>query len=186
MVTELFCRVFRTNIWNNYMLHKILVATPSSESSHYIFDQALLLARTMGARLGLLHVTDPDETTEDPPAYLDSLEPYLSDDDSDSRCYVGHFETFEPDLFGVFVSQATAEGVSTECIHCFGDPEREISDFAEAWNADLIVMGRRGRAGMTEFFLGSVSNYTLHHAPCSVYIVHAPSTAKLETALETV
>ncbi len=168
------------------MIRKILVAAPSSESSHYIFAQALLLAKTMGAHLGLLHVTDPDETTEDPPAYLDNLEPYLRDDNSDSRCYLGHFETFEPDLFGAFVNQAAAEGVSTDCIHCFGDPEREISDFAEAWNADLIVMGRRGRTGMAEFFLGSVSNYTLHHAPCSIYVVHTPSATKLETALEAV
>lgn len=166
------------------MIHKILVATTGSESSYYIFDQALLLAKAMGAHLGLLHVTDPDETNEDPPAYLESLKPYLSGDESEPRCYVGHFETLEPDLFGTLIGKATAEGVSTDCIHCFGDPERAISDFAEAWNADLIVVGRRGRSGMAEFFLGSVSNYTLHHAPCSVYVVHTPSPANLETSSE--
>jgi nucleotide-binding universal stress UspA family protein len=167
------------------MLHKILVATTSSESNHYVFDQALMLAKAMGAHLGLLHVTDPDETTEAPPSYLDSLKPDLgSEDESDPLCYVGHFETFEPDLFGALVDKATAEGVSTDCVHCFGDPERAISDFAEAWNADLIVVGRRGRSGMAEFFLGSVSNYTLHHAPCSVYVVHTPSTVNLKTSLD--
>ena len=164
------------------MLHKILVATVSSESSHYVFDHALMLAKVMGARLGLLHVTDPDETNEDPPSYLASLKPYLSGDESEPCCYVGQFATFEPELFGALVSKATAEGVSTDCIHCFGDPERAINDFAEAWNADLIVMGRRGRSGMAEFFLSSVSNYTLHHAPCSVYIAHTPSTADLITS----
>lgn len=164
------------------MLHKILVATTGSESNHYVFDQALMFAKAMGAHLGILHVTDPDETTEDPPAYLESLKPYLSGDDADPLCYVGHFETFEPDLFGMLVDKAAAEGVSTDCIHCFGDPERAISDFAEVWNADLIVTGRRGRSGVAEFFLGSVSNYTLHHAPCSVYVVHVPSAAKLENS----
>jgi len=166
------------------MIHKILVATTSSESSHYVFDHALMLAKATGAHLGLLHVTDPDETNEDPPSYLKSLEPYLIGDESDPCCYVGHFETFEPDLFGALVGKATAEGVSTDCIHCFGDPESAISDFAETWNADLIVMGRRGRRGVTEFFLGSVSNYTLHHAPCSVYIVHTPPTANPGTSPE--
>ncbi len=166
------------------MLHKILVATTDSKSSHYVFEQALMLAQATGAHLGILHVTDPDETNEDPPSYLESLKPYLSGDDSDRRCYVGHFETFEPDLFGTLVDKAAAEGVSTDCIHCFGDPERAISDFAEVWNADLIVTGRRGRSGAAEFFLGSVSNYTLHHAPCSVYVVHNPSTAKLEKSSE--
>jgi len=165
------------------MFHKILVATTSSESSHHVFEQALMLAKVTGAHLGLLHVTDPDETTEDPPSYLASLKPYLSGDKSDPCCYVGHFETFEPELFGTLVDKSTTEGVTTDCIHCFGDPERTISDFAEAWNADLIVVGRRGRAGIAEFFLGSVSNYTLHHALCSVHIVHTPTATNLEAAL---
>ncbi len=34
--------------------------------------------------------------------------------------------------------------------------------------ADLIVVGRRGRSGLSELILGSASNYVLHHAPCSV------------------
>lgn len=164
------------------MLHKILVATTSSESSHHVFDHALMLAKATGAHLGLLHVTDSDEITEDLPSYLDGLEPYLGGDGSDPFCYVGNFESPETNLFGLLVSKATAKGVSTDCIHCFGDPERAISDFAEVWNADLVVVGRRGRSGLTEFFLGSVSNYTLHHAPCSVYVVHTPSTANLETS----
>lgn len=166
------------------MLHKILVATTTSESSHHVFDHALMLAKATGAHLGLLHITDPDQTTEDLPLNLDSLEPYLSGDELDPFCYVGHFETLEPNLFGAMVGKATSEGVSTACIHCFGDPERAISDLAEAWNADLVVVGRRGRSGIAEVFLGSVSNYTLHHAPCSVYVVHTPSNDNLETSLE--
>ena len=95
---------------------------------------------------------------------------------------MGQFETFDPALFGAMVAQAKADGVDTDCTHCFGDPEPMISDLAEAWHADLIVMGRRGRAGLTEFFLGSVSSYTVHHAPCSVHIVHQP-TAKPQSNL---
>ncbi len=40
--------------------------------------------------------------------------------------------------------------------------------------ADVIVMGRRGHSGLSELILGSVSNYVLHHAPCSVLIVQYP------------
>ena len=36
--------------------------------------------------------------------------------------------------------------------------------------ADLIVMGSRGRTGLTRAFLGSVARNVLVHAPCSVLI----------------
>lgn len=164
------------------MLHKILVAIDYSESSYYVFDNALMLAKATGAHLGIMRVIDPDETDEDRPAYLDTVDPYLSGDESDPWCYVGHFEQFEPDLFEGFVTKAMNEGVSTDCVYCFGDPEQTICDFALAWNVDLIVLGRRGRSGIAEFFLGSVSNYALHHAPCSVYVVHNPFPANPKQA----
>jgi nucleotide-binding universal stress UspA family protein len=42
---------------------------------------------------------------------------------------------------------------------------------AKSWQADLIVLGRRGLKGISEIFLGSVSNYIVHQALCSVLIV---------------
>lgn len=166
------------------MLHKILVAIPRSESDTDIFTNALMLAKLTGAHLGLLHITDPDETTEARPSYLENLEPYLGGGESDISCYMGHFEFLESDLFGKLVAKATAEGVDTECIHCFGDPAIAIRDFILAWNADLIVLGRRSHSGLAEFFFGSVSNYILHHAPCSVYVVHNLPAVKPENSSE--
>ena len=54
-----------------------------------------------------------------------------------------------------------------------GDPGREICAAAKQWDADLIVIGRRDRSSLEEFLLGSVSNYVMHHAPCSVLIVNS-------------
>jgi nucleotide-binding universal stress UspA family protein len=159
------------------MFDKILVAIANPGSNAYIFEQALGLAKATGAELGIMHVTDPDETTDEMPAYLSALEPYLSgEDESEPYCYIGNFESFEPHLFGAFISKVIAEGVKVNCIRCFGDPEQAINDFTVAWQPNLIVLGRRQRSGIAEFFLGSVSNYTLHHAQCSVYVVHEPTT----------
>lgn len=52
-----------------------------------------------------------------------------------------------------------------------GSPERSICEIAQTWEADLIIVGSRGLTGIKEMFLGSVSNYVTHHAPCSVLIV---------------
>lgn len=55
---------------------------------------------------------------------------------------------------------------------CVGDCADEILDVAKAENALMIVMGRRGLGRVREAFLGSVSQKVLHHAPCTVVIVH--------------
>jgi nucleotide-binding universal stress UspA family protein len=52
-----------------------------------------------------------------------------------------------------------------------GSPKRVILDEAEAWGADLIVVGSHGRRGLDRFLLGSVSQAVALHAPCSVEIV---------------
>jgi len=52
-----------------------------------------------------------------------------------------------------------------------GDPAKEIIALATERNADLIVTGSRGLTKTDAHLVGSVSEYLLQHAPCSVLIV---------------
>lgn len=70
-----------------------------------------------------------------------------------------------------------------------GDAAEEIVAAAERWDADLIVMGSRGRSGVTRVVLGSAARDVLQHAHCSVLIARhgaeLPSEARAATAAVT-
>ena len=52
-----------------------------------------------------------------------------------------------------------------------GQPAALIVDIAKEWDADLIIVGSHGRGFWGRLALGSVSDYVVHHAPCSVMVV---------------
>lgn len=56
-----------------------------------------------------------------------------------------------------------------------GTPKQTILDEAEAFKADLIVLGSHGRGRVERFLLGSVSLTVVTHAKCSVEIVRRAS-----------
>ena len=51
-----------------------------------------------------------------------------------------------------------------------GDPRQVLVDTARTENADLLVVGSRGRTGIARLLLGSVASHVAGHAPCSVFI----------------
>jgi len=64
---------------------------------------------------------------------------------------------------------STGPQVSTEVLT--GSPKRIIVEEAEAWGADLIVVGSHGYKSWERMLLGSVSQAVAAHAECSVEIV---------------
>jgi nucleotide-binding universal stress UspA family protein len=69
--------------------------------------------------------------------------------------------------------------VTTEVLS--GSPKRAILEEAEAFGADLIVVGSHGRGMLDRFLLGSVSQAVALHATCSVEIVRSPKTQMSES-----
>ncbi len=57
-----------------------------------------------------------------------------------------------------------------------GSPKRVILEEADAYGADLIVVGSHGHGMLERFLLGSVSQAVALHARCSVEIVRSPKT----------
>lgn len=62
-------------------------------------------------------------------------------------------------------------GVAVRVIESLADPAKAIVDAAREVDADLIVVGTRGRSAPARSLLGSVSAEVAEHAPCAVEIV---------------
>jgi nucleotide-binding universal stress UspA family protein len=70
--------------------------------------------------------------------------------------------------------------VQYEVLH--GNSSKMLIDTADKWQADLIVMGSRGRQGLTRLLLGSVSQKVLLEGKCSVLIVRNNPTTDFDTS----
>jgi nucleotide-binding universal stress UspA family protein len=70
-------------------------------------------------------------------------------------------------------ARLTASGLTADIDVRRGDPAHSLVDAAAEFGADLIVLGKRGLTGLEGTVVGSVARKVLHHAPCSVLVVHA-------------
>jgi nucleotide-binding universal stress UspA family protein len=53
----------------------------------------------------------------------------------------------------------------------YGNPDREIVNFARAGGFSMIVMGTHGRGGLSHALMGSVAELVVRRAPCPVVTV---------------
>jgi len=65
-----------------------------------------------------------------------------------------------------------AIGYQAHGVAVTGTPSDMILQEATTLRSDLILMGTRGRQGITRFVLGSVSHAVLHQMPCPVLVFH--------------
>jgi nucleotide-binding universal stress UspA family protein len=143
------------------MFQRILVALDNSNMGEHIFEKALSIAKTNQACLLLLHVLADSEVGYVDIKHLDDhLDQWMSYKQQGLQLLKARWNT------------AKNVGVKTECLQTPGAPALRICEVAQAWQADLIVVGHRGLAGLKELVQGSVSNDVTHHAPCSVLTVH--------------
>ncbi|MBD2346462.1 universal stress protein [Anabaena subtropica] len=166
------------------MFNKILVALNHNEMGQQVFEKALSLATATNAELLLLHVISPFDDDYLNAAAMETQSFYGTSQTRNADYYMGRWETLKQEginFLTLLNNQAIAKGVTSDFTQELGDPSRLICEIARSWNADLIILGRRGLHGLSELLLGSVSNYVLHHAPCSVLTVQGIIPATTDT-----
>jgi nucleotide-binding universal stress UspA family protein len=137
-------------------LKRILVPHDFSETSEAAVRYGIALARTFGAKLHLLHVSDKarfEMATEFPLGLDGSLKDALRE-----RLLKILGPPAQVELQPEFVVQA-------------GAPAAEIVRYAGEQDIDLIVMGTHGRGVIAHAMLGSVAEKVVRTAPCPVLTV---------------
>lgn len=157
------------------MFKKILVAVDRSAMKQAVFNRAMAIAKPAGAEVLLLHVLTAEESGSPDMFVSPGLSYYPVVNDSVLTVYREQWQQFEQQGLETLRSLekiAKANDINASYQQVAGSPGRIICTVADEWNADLIVMGRRGLSSIREMLLGSVSNYVLHHAACSMLTVH--------------
>jgi nucleotide-binding universal stress UspA family protein len=164
------------------MFKKILVALDRASASRTVLQNALVLAQTTQAQLLLLHVLSPKDQGSPGLEALTGAGYYQMLEVENIKLYQQRWQAYVNDSLTELqaaADEANHRGILTEIQQLSGQPGRMICQVAKDWGAELIMVGRRGNSGLSELILGSVSNYVVHHAHCSVLIVQLLDTEKL-------
>ncbi|MBE0429100.1 MAG: universal stress protein [Thermoleophilia bacterium] len=122
----------------------IIAATDGSVYGEAAIREALKMAAVCGSRLVVLSVAESDSDLQ------------------------------EAETIAAAGRQA-AEGanIESEALTASGKPYGVILSMAEEKNADLIVMGCRGRTGLSRLLMGSVAERVIAEAQCAVLVACA-------------
>ena len=151
---------------------RVLVALDYSFPNREIFDQGVDLAKNHQADLMICHCLQTQSANPSELFSLGMMGGTYSADILDLEEQIIEENTTElQECFNSLQQEARQEGIKTEFHYLAGNPGEEICDLAHIWQADVIVIGRRGLSGFSEMLFGSVSNYVFHHAQCAVLVV---------------
>lgn len=149
------------------MYQKILVAIDDSPTSQKALAEAIHLAQASKAALCIAHAADESLLTQHGMglgSYIDINHTRQAIQDSSNA------------LLDDAVKLAAEAGVSAEKQLLEAADKRVaelISDGANAWGADLIVVGTHGRRGVARLLVGSVAENLTRLATTSLLMVRA-------------
>ena len=146
---------------------KIILATDFSDTSKEASFYALKLAQSNKVRLlKALHVFDTSVWNVSPSYYM-----YMKPTKPKLDRVIEDYNKIPQREKNALKTLAKSFGLEIETSFIQGSAGEEIVHFADECNADLLVLGTHGYKGWKRFTLGSVAEFVVRHAPCSVLTI---------------
>lgn len=147
---------------------QFLVATDGSTESDRALADAAEVAEAMDAGLTVVHVVDPSVFD------AGGTEPISTLGDAGERLVMESVEDAEER--GIDVLEQAAERVEARALDVdtellYGDPARQIVEYAADHDVDAIFVGHRGLSDRVEGMLGSVASTVTERATVPVTVI---------------
>jgi nucleotide-binding universal stress UspA family protein len=143
------------------VIERILIATDGSNSGQEAIEYGLEIAEKHGAKVTFFHAMSPIAWSA-----------WSADSEQGTvRPFPFHLDADEQAMLAQASRHAAEHGIDSNVEIASGEPVAEIISHADAIDADLIIVGSRGRTEVVSSLLGSVSRGVLHEAPRPVLVV---------------
>lgn len=156
-------------------MKKLLVAVDFSKSTGKVVEQAVKLAKGMGAKVWIVHVTSDklhaayEETACYGPA-SDFAAPAIGDVEMARELCAEEYKREHQALL-VLSGQMRQAGLDAQAMLLKGSASERILEQAENHDVDMIVMGSHGHGMLRKMLVGSVTEAVLRDTLCNVLIV---------------
>jgi nucleotide-binding universal stress UspA family protein len=141
---------------------KIVVGADDTDMGEAAVRRAIDLAQRLDAEIDVVFVTHIPSTVLSAMAGVPTV--------------AEEFATAQRDTVWKRV-EPLLEGTGARRVDLEGYPPDALVAHAEATDADLIVIGSRGRGDLASLLLGSTSHRVANHAPCDVLVVRKEAEA---------
>lgn len=155
---------------------RILIAIDHSEASDIVVREVIGQVKPAGTEVRLLHVVDSFPETQPKKKGPQNFPDFVAERK--------HQRAFAEKLLTLAAERLRAAAFSVSSSIREGEVRALILEEAQAWRADLIVLGAHPRKGVKRFFTSSISEDVSREAPCSVEIIRVPKNTECVPSVE--
>ena len=141
-----------------HMFDHILIPTDGSETASEAAERGIQLADEQGATVHVLYVVQRVQGT-----------------DGATGIVMEAMREAGERTVGEVAEQAEANGLDATTEVTVGTPHREILEYVESNDIDLVVMGTQGRTGVGRYLLGSVTEKVVRLSDVPVLTIRPES-----------